>query len=205
MASSSYHHKDLRAALIARAVELIDESGVSDVSLRALARDLGVSHNAPSRHFKTRQALLCAIAAKGYSDLIYAASVLDAQDFPTGRHKLNAIGKAFLMWVFENRALYRVIIHPDITRAADEALKVKLSEFIALMSGVVQQAQNDGWQSGLSFEAALIFAITNSTGLAFTFTNPLYRDILSLDERRQIADDILDAIVPLYLVAPLGD
>ena len=57
-APARYHHGDLRAALIARAAEVVVADGVGALSLRELARDLGVSHGAPSRHFPDKQALL---------------------------------------------------------------------------------------------------------------------------------------------------
>ena len=61
-APARYHHGDLRAALIARATEVIATGGVDALSLRELARDIGVSHGAPGRHFPDKQALLDAVA-----------------------------------------------------------------------------------------------------------------------------------------------
>ncbi len=58
----SYHHGDLRAALLERAAQRLRSGTVADLSLRALARDLGVSHAAPNRHFSDRQAFLAALA-----------------------------------------------------------------------------------------------------------------------------------------------
>jgi AcrR family transcriptional regulator len=57
-AEQPYHHGDLRAALLDRAVQRLRTGTVADLSLRALARDLGVSHAAPNRHFPDRQAFL---------------------------------------------------------------------------------------------------------------------------------------------------
>ncbi|MGW3141017.1 TetR/AcrR family transcriptional regulator, partial [Streptomyces sp. NPDC001139] len=64
-----YHHGDLRAALLARAEQTLRERGPGDLSLRELARDLGVSHAAPSRHFKDKQTLLDALAQTGFERL----------------------------------------------------------------------------------------------------------------------------------------
>ena len=68
-APARYHHGDLRAALIARAAEVVVADGVGALSLRELARDLGVSHGAPSRHFPDKQALLDALALDGFERL----------------------------------------------------------------------------------------------------------------------------------------
>ena len=62
----AYHHGNLRQALLERAAQVIAESGVEALSLRALARDLGVSHAAPSRHFPDRRALLGELAKDGF-------------------------------------------------------------------------------------------------------------------------------------------
>ncbi|AYV31768.1 hypothetical protein EES41_34035 [Streptomyces sp. ADI95-16] len=65
----SYHHGNLRAALLERAEVVLTASGAEGLSLRGLARDLGVSHAAPSRHFRDRQALLDALAVSGFTTL----------------------------------------------------------------------------------------------------------------------------------------
>ncbi|WP_110589501.1 TetR/AcrR family transcriptional regulator [Microbacterium suaedae] len=69
MTERPYHHGDLRAALLARAVDEIDARGVEGLSLRGLARDLGVSHGASARHFRDRAALLDAVAIEGFERL----------------------------------------------------------------------------------------------------------------------------------------
>ena len=65
----SYHHGDLRNALVAAAVQLIESGGVEEFSLRAVARDVGVSPNAAYRHFDDKSALLTAVAQYGFERL----------------------------------------------------------------------------------------------------------------------------------------
>ncbi|HEY0811983.1 MAG TPA: TetR/AcrR family transcriptional regulator [Pseudonocardia sp.] len=69
LTNRSYHHGDLRRALLERAGTVLQESGADALSLRKLARDIGVSHAAPARHFPDRQALLDALAADGFDRL----------------------------------------------------------------------------------------------------------------------------------------
>lgn len=70
MAASSYHHGDLRAALIAAGVEALENDASPTLSLRALARQCGASPAAAYRHFPSKGALLGAIAASGFADLV---------------------------------------------------------------------------------------------------------------------------------------
>jgi AcrR family transcriptional regulator len=64
-----YHHGNLRAELLAHAELTLARSGVDGLSLRELARELGVSHGAPRQHFRDRQSLLDALAERGFDRL----------------------------------------------------------------------------------------------------------------------------------------
>ena len=69
MTERPYHHGNLRTALLAQAEQTVRERGVEELSLRELAREVGVSHGAPRRHFPDRQALLDALAEAGFARL----------------------------------------------------------------------------------------------------------------------------------------
>ena len=69
MTERPYHHGNLRTALLEQAERTVRDRGVQDLSLRELARDVGVSHGAPRRHFADRQALLDALAEAGFERL----------------------------------------------------------------------------------------------------------------------------------------
>lgn len=68
-ASRPYHHPDLRETLLEAAVALIGEAGPRAFTLREVARRAGVSHNAPYRHFASKDDLLLAVAAEGFQRL----------------------------------------------------------------------------------------------------------------------------------------
>jgi AcrR family transcriptional regulator len=67
--TSPYHHGSLRAELLDLAQKRIEETGAAGLSLRELAREIGVSHGAPQRHFADKQALLDALAVRGLDEL----------------------------------------------------------------------------------------------------------------------------------------
>src|SRR3954469_468471 len=81
MLTRRYHHGDLRATLLAAAEEMLREKGVAALSLRELARETGVSHAAPSRHFKDKQALLDALALAGFERM---TAILEQAYVPDG-------------------------------------------------------------------------------------------------------------------------
>src|SRR3970040_1414973 len=66
---STYHHGDLRTALLRSSSKILEKEGVSKLSVREAARRAGVSHNAPYRHFPDRESLLAGIATEGFSML----------------------------------------------------------------------------------------------------------------------------------------
>ena len=73
--TKSYHHGNLRAELLTTAIEQLRNTSVDELSLRALARSVGVSQTAPYRHFADKNELLAAMATNGYRDLRYAGTV----------------------------------------------------------------------------------------------------------------------------------
>ncbi|MFF2847050.1 TetR/AcrR family transcriptional regulator [Streptomyces sp. NPDC058001] len=82
----AYHHGNLRTELLARAEAVIATDGVDALSLRSLARDIGVSHAAPGRHFPDKQDLLDALAVEGFDRLgtqLKEAASKDAASEPT--------------------------------------------------------------------------------------------------------------------------
>ena len=113
MAKSAYHHGDLANALVAGALTLIEQGGAEAVSLRDLAQSLGVSRAAPYRHFEDRDALLAAVAARGFDDLNaeYEAALATPGD---GRAKLRAAGKAFFGFATRRPGLYRLMFQSDL-------------------------------------------------------------------------------------------
>ena len=109
----SYHHGDLRRALVEAALSLLTKTQRWDFSLREVARRANVSHNAPYSHFASKRDLLGAVAVKGYE--ILRARLLSAL---RGKAKpadaLKAISIAYLRFATENPAHYRLMFGPTL-------------------------------------------------------------------------------------------
>lgn len=69
MKSKTYHHGDLKNALIKAGVEILSKKGIEGLSLRKVAQRAGVSHNAPYSHFPDKQSLIAAISTEGFKKL----------------------------------------------------------------------------------------------------------------------------------------
>lgn len=105
--SRPYHHGDLRRALVDAARRLLEAEGPSALSLRAVAREAGVSPAAPYHHFKDKAELLDAVAQEGWEML--QISMTDAKTTTEGLQQLTALGIAYVIFARENPALYRVM------------------------------------------------------------------------------------------------
>ena len=105
--SRPYHHGDLRRALVDAARRLLEAEGPSALSLRAVAREAGVSPAAPYHHFKDKAELLDAVAQEGWEML--QISMTEAKANSQGRQQLTALGIAYVCFARENPALYRVM------------------------------------------------------------------------------------------------
>lgn len=96
---STYHHGDLRSALLGAASELIEEQGLGAMSLREVARRAGVSHNAPYRHFPDRDSLLAELAAEGFRQLGEAMAAKQGR----------AMGEAYVRFALEHPSRFRLM------------------------------------------------------------------------------------------------
>jgi AcrR family transcriptional regulator len=103
-----YHHGDLRRALLDAAERVLEREGVGALSLRAVAREAGVSAAAPYHHFKDKDDLLAAAARAGFEKMT-AYMRHAAQDAPDPRARLNAIGVAYVCFARDNPALYHLM------------------------------------------------------------------------------------------------
>ena len=114
---STYHHGDLRRALLAAAVGAIDEHGPAGMSLRDVARRAGVSHAASAHHFGDKAGLLTALAAEGYAML---ADDLRRAEESTG--SFLEVGVAYVRFAITHQAHFEVMYRPEMTRTDDAAL-----------------------------------------------------------------------------------
>ena len=115
-AARTYHHGDLRRALVDAGVAIVSEEQNWAFSLREVARRAGVSHNAPYNHFPEKRDLLDAVAAVGF-DRLRAEMRTAMADFADADTAVNAIARAYVVFAAGNPALYRLMFGPELSAA----------------------------------------------------------------------------------------
>lgn len=136
----SYHHGNLREALIEAALDLIGEQGVEALSVREVARRAGVSPGAPFRHFANRTALLTAVAEQAgqrLRDAVDEAMARTQRQAPMARFA--ALGLAYLAWARENPLHFRIVSDRALIdyedapalRANNEAIRAHMRALLA--------------------------------------------------------------------------
>jgi AcrR family transcriptional regulator len=136
-----YHHGDLKAALVACAMDILRQQGPEALTLRAVARAAGVSMAAPYRHFADRRELVAAVAEEGFRRLQQAMLVAMQGG---GRDGLRGVAQAYVAFGHENPAEYHVMFGPETANTGDlpglrETSRSVLG-FVAHGMGMLQQA-----------------------------------------------------------------
>ena len=113
-----YHHGNLRESLLDGALRVIAESGPAAFTLREVARRAGVSHNAPYRHFRDKDALLAAVAAQGFRELTRAMQAAGAQP-ANALDKLKQSGLAYVAFAVRRPEHFTVMFDAQIRASTD--------------------------------------------------------------------------------------
>jgi len=191
----TYHHGDLRQALLDRAAEVIQTRGIEALSLRGLARDLNVSHGAPNRHFRSKADLLTAIATEGYTQLIEATlSAADNGDSDPWI-RLNAMGQGFLHWALENPARFNTTMHPDLALYESTELKNAMEEFRLTIKEAVAATQSSGRHPEEDLEILNLFTISVPMGAAMLLAQR--NESNDLGNRDKLVADLIELVVPI--------
>jgi len=195
-----YHHGNLRAEIVQRAVEVIDSEGIEALTLRGVARDLGVSHGAPNRHFRNKQALLSEIAAEGWTEVKRAtlhAAIESGSDDP--RIRLNAMGRGYMRWALYHRPLFRTLFHPDVMRFATSELRRVMSDFADSVQEAVAATQVAGRHPDVPLPLLTLYTNSVPTGAALLLVDPILESEMRADgvDQETLIEHVINLVVPL--------
>lgn len=139
---TSYHHGNLRQALLTEAISEIRLHGVEKLSLRAIARSLGVSQTAPYRHFTDKDALLAEVATEAFNELAEAVKVQLSSNHDALENIL-AAGHAYLQYGINNPEKYRLMFVSGIeNRDNFPLLRVAGNGAFDLLFSLIVQGQH---------------------------------------------------------------
>ncbi|MCA9675193.1 MAG: TetR/AcrR family transcriptional regulator, partial [Myxococcales bacterium] len=138
---ATYHHGDLRRALVDAAVVIIADRGAEAFTLREAARRLGVNHRAAYRHFADKSSLLAAVAEQGFAALIAGTRAeIAAAGASDPEERLLAMARAYVAFADQHPAHFRVMFGPRLNEAADQPLEAPIAEAYALLEAEIRAA-----------------------------------------------------------------
>ncbi|MDP9397781.1 MAG: WHG domain-containing protein [Actinomycetota bacterium] len=161
-AGRSYHHGDLRRALLDAAAQEIAREGPAVLSLRALARAAAVSHAAPAHHFGDKRGLLTALATEGHR--LLAEQMRSAVAAGGGEFLEAAV--AYVRFAVTHPAHFAVMFRPDLLHGDDPELTAARRESRAVLQSGSAEATGTGPGSSDAEAAAAIAAWSLVHGLA---------------------------------------
>ena len=158
--ATSYHHGNLRTALLDQAEQMVATMGTENLSLRELARLAGVSHAAPRAHFDSKDDLLDAVAQRGFDQLHAELTTARANgaDFD---EQVQSVAGAYVRFAIKNSTLLELMFSVARQRPATE-VGVSESRAYSVFAEMLTQGQRDGLivsgtpdEVGLPFFAAI--------------------------------------------------
>jgi len=145
-AAPAYHHGDLRNALILEGRRLLEELGAHELSLRHVARSVGVSIAAPSHHFEGKDGLLAAIAAEGFRELAaLRREIATSTSDPLKR--LHRMMECYVRFAEREKGLFNLMVGPRILErnAYEELSAAGTVSFDLFADAVCDYARSQGW------------------------------------------------------------
>ncbi len=186
-----YHHGNLRSELLVHAERALAEGGIRDLSLRELARQAGVSHAAPRRHFPDKQALLDALAEDGFERLgRELETAMDAAGDAFDA-RLRAFAHAYVRFATEHAALLELMFAVKHSPDAGEGSRAASERAFAAPLALVAKAQADGQIVGGDPERVSIVAFAALQGLASLINGGLVDE----PERDELVADAVERML----------
>jgi AcrR family transcriptional regulator len=139
MNEKNYHHGDLRTALVRAGRTILERDGLAALTLRACAREAGVSHAAPQHHFRNLAELLSAIAASGFEDFV-AALDEKSKDAADPKARVVAMGLAYVAFASAHPAIYQVMFGVEAPNSKTEQLEAAMSRAWRQLHDAVAEA-----------------------------------------------------------------
>lgn len=197
MDAKPYHHGDLRQALLAAAEDELIETGIEGFSLRKVARRAGVSHAAPTHHFRDARGLLTALASVGFRRFVEAQKRRQALAAPDPISQQAAAGLGYIDFAEEHTALFRLMFGSRLPNHADpDHCAASMAAFDYLAEGVAAITGSSAMADPATLvDVSATWAIAH--GLADLLSSGRLSSIGALEG--QARDDVLTGIISRVL------
>lgn len=161
--TKAYHHGDLREALVAAALALLEEKGLPGFTLRQCARRAGVSHAAPAHHFPTLDDLLAEIAARGFERFVATLDKAADQANESSLARLEAMGRAYVAFALANPAVYGLMFRQGAGSLASPHLKAAATAAWQQLCDGVSAVLGQKRQDETIAKASAVWALVHGT------------------------------------------
>jgi AcrR family transcriptional regulator len=190
-----YHHGNLPRALIDAVLSLVSEKGVTNLTMREVARKAEVSHNAPYAHFADMEALLAAVAQEGIWLIHEILKEATEQEYEHPLEKLEALCILYVRFAVEHREYYRIMFGPHISNPMEHQGLIETAlKVIGLAIGAIKECQEEGYLKPDDPGIITTFAWSTLHGLA----NLVAERRIPLDDLEQVDEAVKLAIRHLY-------
>jgi AcrR family transcriptional regulator len=197
-----YHHGDLKVALVDAVEQVVRERGVGHVSLRAVARQVGVTHAASAHHFENKAGLLTAFATQGYSQLAGAVLVaIDEAQPVDGPSVLEAVGRGYVRFAVANPGRFEVMFRLDLLNADDPEFVAASESAYSLLVSTVTRCQSEGFLGANDPEVVAVSAWSMVHGLAALWISGRLGERISEKDPKRLADRVSRLFVDSVLRA----
>src|ERR1700694_1581169 len=162
-----YHHGDLKVALVPPGEQVGRERGVGHVSLRAVARHVGVTHAPSAHHFENKAGLLTAFATQGYVQLAGAVlAAIDEAQSVDGPSVLEAVGRGYVRFALANPGPLPGLFRLDLLNADDPDFVAASDGAYSLLVSTIARCQSEGFLGSNDPEVVAVSAWSMVHGLA---------------------------------------
>ena len=145
MTFNTYHHGNLKDALITASLEILSEQGIDGLSLRKVAKKVGVSHTAPYNHFADKQALLAAISTAGHGQLYQTLSRVFEKVKDSSTDIITEIAWAYLQFALDDPGRFKLMFSGALEEEKDHPEFIEISiKNIALLEEIIEFCKNKG-------------------------------------------------------------
>jgi AcrR family transcriptional regulator len=191
----TYHHGSLREAMLQAAERILEREGIQGLTLRAAAREAGVSHAAPKNHFADLTGLLSELAAVGFERFV-AVMAAGVRDGDPPAQRMAAIGRGYVAFARAHPGLFLLMFRGERLDMARPALRAAVDASRRVLSGAVGASRNEEMDETLTLPqaAAIVGAWSLVHGFAMLLLDGRLKPLLARLPPGTDADALLGAM-----------